>query len=121
MSIYGRMKRRSIRIKARLSGKLSSEEVSVLGNTKEFDLFFADDSTQNAPSRPGMNQLVGIGGINVNATAIGALNSEIEKICNDAGFPDGEEFKWSPGRELWMHDNLIEGEREDFFLKVLST
>ena len=33
----------------------------------------------------------------------------------DAGFPPNEEFKWSPRRDMWMHQNLVAERRQVFF------
>lgn len=84
------------------------------------DLFFADDARQRNPSRPGMGPLVSIGGIYVPSQAVGNLERAIDTLCTDCGFPPGEEFKWSPGRELWMRDNLIREDRQEFFIRVLA-
>ena len=84
------------------------------------DLFFVDDATQSNPSRGGMNSpLVAIGGIHVPDETVGGIERGVESVCRDYGFPDGEVFKWSPGRDLWMHDNLTE-RREEFFTQVLN-
>ena len=84
------------------------------------DIFFADDARQRSPSRPGMGTLVAIGGIHVPSQAVGGLERAIDELCTDDGFPPREEFKWSPGRELWMHDNLVGEAREQFFVSVLT-
>jgi|SwirhisoilCB2_FD_contig_81_441215_length_1766_multi_2_in_0_out_0_2 hypothetical protein len=83
-------------------------------------LFFVDDSRQNTPSREGMQPLVAAGAIAVPEPSIRVLELQLEKLCSEAGFPDGEEFKWSPGRELWMSTNLIDNQRADFFQRVLE-
>ena len=82
--------------------------------------FFADDSRQKNPSRPGMGSLISAGGILVDADKALALSNAIDECCKDAGFPDGEEFKWSPGRELWMRTELLSGKRVNFFESVLT-
>lgn len=84
------------------------------------DVFFADDARQRNPSRSGMGSLVSIGGIHVPSQAVGELEKAINNLCDDFGFPPGEEFKWSPGRELWTRDNLIGEDREEFFIRVLT-
>jgi len=81
---------------------------------------FADDSVQKRPSRPGMGQLIAIGGYCVQAERVKQLNSMIEEVCSRYGFPERNIFKWSPGRELWMRDNLREEKRRDFFLDILD-
>lgn len=84
------------------------------------DLVFADDARQNNPSRLGMGPLVAVGGIHVPSDVVGFLEKQIDSLCVDFGFPSGEKFKWSPGRELWMRDNLVADDREAFFARVLS-
>lgn len=44
----------------------------------------------------------------------------LQELCLEYGFPAEERFKWSPGRELWMRDNLQDAARQDFFLRVLD-
>jgi hypothetical protein len=84
------------------------------------DLFFADDSRQDSPTREGMGTLVANGGILVPSNSVKALERKIDKLCCDTGFPPHEEFKWSPGRDLWMHTNLVGKERRDFFIQALD-
>jgi len=84
------------------------------------DLFFADDARQRRPFRPGMGPLVAIGGLHVPGHEVKDLERRIGEVCEDAGFPPGEAFKWSPGKDLWMHDNLIEEAREEFFVNILT-
>jgi len=67
-----------------------------------------------------MEPLVAVGSIAVPEGSIRVLELQIEQICNEAGFPEGEELKWSPGRELWMATNLIEDARSTFFQKILQ-
>ena len=82
--------------------------------------FFVDDSIQNKPSRPGMGSMVAIGGVRVHADHVSVLEKCIQDICNDTGFPRDEEFKWSPGRYLWMRKNLVNKVREQFFIDILK-
>ncbi len=84
------------------------------------DFIFADDSRQKNPSRPGMGPLVAIGGIYVPGDAVKNLEREIDNLCSKYKFPPRDEFKWSPGRELWMRSNLIGEDRQNFFLELLS-
>jgi len=84
------------------------------------DFFYADDSKQENPTRPGMGPIVSIGGIYIPEGSVQNLKEKIETLCDETGFPSGEEFKWSPGRELWMRDNLIEDKRKGFFREVLN-
>lgn len=82
--------------------------------------FFGDDSRQPNPTRPKMGPLVAAGGILVTGDNIRELEAELNTLCQGAGFPANSEFKWSPGRELWMRKNLVEEERCQFFQKALS-
>jgi len=85
------------------------------------DLFFVDDSRQKKPSRKGMHPLVAIGGIHVPSNEVLALENELNALCHEGyGFPEGEMFKWSPGTELWMRNNLVEKERLSFFIDVIG-
>jgi len=84
------------------------------------DFFFADDSCQTKPRRPGMNPFVAIGGIRVDAEQLGPLNTALEELCrNKYSFPAGEEFKWSAKRS-WMARALTEKQRRKFYLAVLD-
>jgi hypothetical protein len=82
--------------------------------------FFADDSEQKKPSRPGMGPLLAIGGVSIPHNALGSLERDLNCLCDSYGFPEGEEFKWSPGRDLWMRENLLGDDRADFFLRMLD-
>lgn len=85
------------------------------------EFFFLDDTRQNSPSRNGMGPLVAVGGVRILGTEVGALEKAIDSLClQNYGFPPGEEFKWSPGRELWMRKNLVNPQRMEFFLEVLE-
>ncbi|MBN2407287.1 MAG: DUF3800 domain-containing protein [Elusimicrobia bacterium] len=81
---------------------------------------FLDDSKQNHPTRHGMSSLISVGGVILSAMKVKTVENEIEQLCRIVGFPEKEEFKWSPGRELWMHDNLTRDNRQEFFQKVLN-
>jgi len=83
-------------------------------------LLFADDSRQNNPTRKGMGPLIAIGGISVPCKATPKVEIEMNEICRKYGFPKGKMFKWSPGRDLWMHDNLIGVRRKAFFLEIVQ-
>jgi hypothetical protein len=82
--------------------------------------FFADDSRQKNPSRAGMSSLVSAGGILVDADKTLSLTNALNDCCDQAGFPEGEEFKWSPGTELWMRRNLLSEARVAFFDSVFA-
>lgn len=83
-------------------------------------LIFADDSGQKKPKRPGMGPLTAIGGIVVPGSDVISLEKDIDALCADFGFPPAEEFKWSPNKDMWMHKSLVESEREQFFLAVIT-
>ena len=84
------------------------------------EFWFADDSRQNEPSRPGMGPLIAIGGFHVNGEKVYELEKNIDQLCKEYGFPDNEEFKWSPKKGSWMYHNLKGEDRKIFFLEVLS-
>lgn len=81
---------------------------------------FLDDSRQNAPSRKGMEPLVAVGGFAVSADNVHILERSLNELCAKTGFPPKEPFKWSPGKDLWMRDHLVDGNRRQFFLDVLE-
>lgn len=83
-------------------------------------IFFADDSSRKSVSLPDMGALIGIGGIFIEAGKLKSLSDNINKICSSYEFPPNEPFKWSPGRELWMRDNLKYDRRRDFFLELIK-
>jgi hypothetical protein len=84
------------------------------------DVFFLDDSRQRHPSREGMGPLVAVGGIRVSEAFIRPLETALDALCRDTGFPEGQEFKWSPGADLWMRDGLVGDARREFFFAVLG-
>jgi len=70
-----------------------------------------------------MGPLLAIGGVSVDHAVLGTVERQLDKLCESVGIPEGEEFKWSPGRELWMREHLTGNARTDFFrqaLKVVS-
>jgi hypothetical protein len=67
-----------------------------------------------------MGRLVAAGGILIEGKAVKNLEAKIGDCCKVAGFPANAEFKWSPGRELWMRTNLVDAARSQFFLDVLA-
>ncbi len=83
-------------------------------------LFFADDSRQEAPTRPMMGALVATGGFLIDGDRTKELEARLNKLCHETGFPNGEPFKWSPGRELWMTSKLTGTNRQDFFVAALE-
>jgi hypothetical protein len=84
------------------------------------DVFFLDDSRQPHPTRPGMGPLAAVGGVCVSEEAVRPLELGLDGLCQEAGFPDGEEFKWSPKDEHWMKRNLVRAARRDFFFGVMD-
>lgn len=85
-----------------------------------FGLFFADDSRQKTPSRPGMGPLVAAGGLYVPYDRVRRLERELDDLCSTWGFPQSEPFKWSPGPELWMYKHLVGSDRLQFFKEALQ-
>jgi hypothetical protein len=83
-------------------------------------LAFADDSRQSRPALEGMGALVSAGAVVLDHIEARDCATDIEIICDRLGFPRGDEFKWSPGRELWMRDNLKDAKRTDFYLEVIN-
>lgn len=83
-------------------------------------LVFVDDAEQKKPTRPGMASLVSTGGVAVPAEAVSALESDIDLVCEEYGFPKGEEFKWSPNKKMWMYSNLVHDDRTRFFIAILE-
>ena len=67
-----------------------------------------------------MGPLVAIGGLLVTGDVVRECEKALDDLCKRYMFPRGEEFKWSPGKELWMRKNLIAGQRTKFYLDVLD-
>jgi hypothetical protein len=84
------------------------------------DLFAVDDSRQNSPTRDGMGPLVAVGGLHVPGDQVRDLERELDRICAEAGFPPGEEFKWSPKRHSWEYQHLKFEARDEFNLAALN-
>jgi hypothetical protein len=86
------------------------------------DFVFADDAGQASPTRPGMGPLIATGGFRVESERVGLLNFDLETLCRKKyGFPEKEEFKWSPSRSSWMWSSLKGTQRERFYRDVIST
>lgn len=68
-----------------------------------------------------MGPLVALGGISVPANEVGGITYSIDELCKGYGFPPNQEFKWSPGKELWMRTNLAGSQRKEFFGAVIDT
>jgi len=81
---------------------------------------FADDSTQNHPTRDRMGPLVAIGGICVFYKHVSLLEEQLNALCSSFGFPADESFKWSPRRDQWMYNNLVKEGRQTFFIRVIQ-
>jgi hypothetical protein len=84
------------------------------------DLFAIDDSIHKKPTRKGMRPLVAVGGLHVPGDKVRDLELALDALCDDFGFPQGEEFKWSPEKRLWEHSNLVGERRDEFNLKALN-
>jgi hypothetical protein len=84
------------------------------------DLIVADDAEKKKPLRPGMNSMLAIGGIHVPSEQVVPLERELGAMCREVGFPENQEFKWSPGRRDWMRDGLVEENRSTFFRGCLD-
>jgi hypothetical protein len=84
---------------------------------------FADDAGQNRPRRTDMTDrpFLGIGGFIVDADRLRDLEQSLGAICQATGFPPGCEFKWSPPADNWMHHNLVQDARDEFFECVLAS
>jgi len=83
-------------------------------------LFLIHDARQRECRREGIQELVAIGGIIIPTSVARDLHDDIDHVCADFGFPDGEAFKWSPARDHWMRDNLTGQRRTAFSRSVLS-
>lgn len=79
-----------------------------------------DDSAQDAPPRPGMGPLVAAGAIHVEGHSVIPLENGLKEICCNYGMLPNEEFKWSPPRDSWMRNILINDDRDQFFRECLS-
>ncbi len=84
------------------------------------DLYAIDDSKQKKPSRDGMGPLVAVGGVHVAGDQVRDLELALDALCKRTGFPDGEEFKWSPDKKSWEYSNLKFGRRDEFNLAALK-
>lgn len=71
-----------------------------------------------------MGPLAAAGAILVPAERLKDLEIAVEGLCKSTGFhmedPRRSEFKWSPGRDLWVYTNLVRLSRERFFLEVVE-
>ena len=101
--------------------KRGSTAYRCVGRCQKMHIFFTDDSVQLKPSRPKMGPIVAAGGVIVAADVVRQLDNDLDNLCRKADFPHGEPFKWLPGAELWMRENLVGSDREAFFIEVLAT
>ncbi len=83
-------------------------------------LWFVDDARQQTPTRQGMGPLRAAGAICVSEANLKSFEDALDALCRTVGFPDRQEFKWSPGRELWMRDHLTGQARTEFFLTAVT-
>jgi hypothetical protein len=97
------------------SEKASAELIIV-----RMELWFVDDARQRTPSRDQMGPICAAGGICVDETRLKSLEITLDEICRHTGFPPTQEFKWSPGIELWMRTNLVADARTNFYLEIVE-
>lgn len=67
-----------------------------------------------------MGRVISFGGVLVEAEKLASLERSLGAVTSAFGFPDGEEFKWSPHRKTWMHENLIGDSRDAFIVHILG-
>lgn len=67
-----------------------------------------------------MGPLVAVGGLHVAGDRVRDLELELDELCRSTGFPPGEEFKWSPGKNSWEYASLKFVERDEFNLAALA-
>lgn len=84
------------------------------------DLVFAADARRSRPLRSGVGPLVAAGGLFVPGEEAGKLEQGVEALCGDYGFPDYEEFRWSPVGDAWMCGNLVGHKRWRFLEDVVG-
>jgi hypothetical protein len=83
-------------------------------------LIFTDDSQQNSPTRNGMGRPLAVGGFLIEDKYVRSAEDRLDALCKRVGFPQGEEFKWSPSRNMWMRENLVDEDRRTFFVEVVK-
>jgi hypothetical protein len=67
-----------------------------------------------------MRPIVSVGGLYVAGERVRDLELALDALCDETGFPEGEEFKWSPDRDTWEWQNLRADTRERFNLRALQ-
>jgi len=83
------------------------------------DFVFAYDAQQRKPTRKNTGSLIAIGGVYVPGESVGPLERALEAYCKEVEFPNGEQFKWSPGKkDTFMKTTLVEDKRVDFYKKL---
>jgi hypothetical protein len=83
-------------------------------------LLFLDDSRQPKCQRQRLGPLVAVGGIAIDEASARQLDTSINDLSRQYGFPEGQVFKWSPSDGHWMKKNLVEPKRQQFFNEVLN-
>lgn len=83
-------------------------------------LWFVDDARQLTPTRRGDRSVVCSWSDLCLGANLRSFENALDTLCRSTGFPDGQEFKWSPGRALWMRDNLSGEARTEFFLNAVA-
>jgi len=66
-----------------------------------------------------MGPLAAVGGISIADQSTRSLEAALNAICKEFGFPKGEASKWSPSKDHWMRDGLIDQRRTAFLHNVL--
>jgi hypothetical protein len=66
-----------------------------------------------------MGPLVSVGGIHVPGEKVRKLELALDELCRETGFPEGEEFKWSPRKNSWEYLNLKFEDRDEFHVRAL--
>jgi hypothetical protein len=84
------------------------------------NFIFADDSARNNNTRKGMKPLIGLGGIHVSAEDLSDIEVEIDELCKNYNFPEGEEFKWSPSQDNYMYRNITGQNRFEFYKELFE-
>ena len=88
---------------------------------KGMDFLFLDDSRQAQGARAGVGDLLGYGGFIIAADRLLDFTRSIETIVKRVGIPDGQQFKWSPGKNEQHFKAMVTGDaRRSFYLDVAS-
>ena len=78
---------------------------SVWHNELAMNILFIDDTEQNK------GKYVGIGGVIFCDEYIDDLFSKFRSTKEIHGIPSEEEIKWSPRKDSWIFENLVEDKR----------